>query len=308
MTDLLVIANGRFQRGGTGRRWDRVMRRLRELFGNGVEICFTSGPGDATRLAREALRAGAGWIAAAGGDGTIHEAVNGYFERDRNIQPNSTLSFLPCGSGNDWVRTLDFPSSLLPAVEKLASSGVRSVDVGLARYRNLNGAAEERVFINVAEAGIGGEFLLRRANSGQAIPGWLGYRLATLTTALSHRPQPMQLVLDGTKAWATGPLLSLIVAGGQYFGGGMHCAPMARPDDGLFEIITLGNFGKLEILTKLGDFFAGNYFSEPKVEHYSARALEAISGEKVYLELDGELAGTLPANFTLLPQALRIRY
>jgi len=308
MTDLLVIANGRFQRGWTGRRWDRVAVRLRELFGDGVEISFTCRRGDATQYARQALVAGVGWLAAAGGDGTIHEVVNGYFEKDRNIQPKSPLSFLPCGSGNDWVRTLGLPVDLFQAVEALAHASPHLVDVGHARFQGLQGTVEERVFLNVAEAGVGG-----RMTAGKGVAGWLpagrlGYRLCSLATALSHRPQCLQLIIDGTTGLATGPILSLIVAGGRYFGGGMHCAPMARPDDGLLETITLGNFGWAEILLKIGGFFSGSYLDDPKVSHRSVRSLEAISGEEVYLELDGELAGTLPATFTVLRHSLRLRY
>jgi diacylglycerol kinase (ATP) len=308
MTDLLVIANGRFQRGRNGRRWDRVEVRLRELFGNGVEIRFSSGKGDATRYAREALVAGVGWLAAAGGDGTINEVVNGYFEKDRNIQPKSPLSFLPCGSGNDWVRTLGLPIDLLKAVEALAHASPHLVDVGHVRYQGLDGTVEERIFLNIAEAGVGG-----RMTAGKGVAGWLpsgrlGYHLGSLATALMHRPQCLQLVIDGTTGLATGPILSLIVAGGRYFGGGMHCAPMARPDDGLLETITLGDFGWAEILLKIGSFFSGSYLDDSKVTHRSVHSLEAIGGSMVYLELDGELAGTLPATFTVLRHSLQLRY
>jgi len=308
MTDLLVIANGRFQRGWTGRSWDRVVLRLRELFGNGVEITFTSRRGDATQYARQALVDGAGWLAAAGGDGTIHEVVNGFFERDRNIQPKSPLSFLPCGSGNDWVRTLGIPTDLSKAVEALTHASPHLVDVGHVRFRGLQGTVEERVFLNVAEAGVGGRMAAGKGAAGWLPQGRLRYRLASLATALNHRPQRLQLIIDGKTGLATGPVLSLIVAGGRYFGGGMHCAPMARPDDGLLEAITLGDFGWAEILCKSRSFFSGNYLNEPKVAHRSVRLLEVSSGEEVYLELDGELAGTLPATFTALHHSLRLRY
>ncbi len=308
MTDLLVIANGRFQRGLAGRRWQRVLARLRELFGNGVEIHFTSGRGEATRRAREALIAGIGWLAAAGGDGTINEVVNGYFEKDQNIQPKSPLSFLPCGSGNDWVRTLGLAPDLLLSVEALARSSLHTVDVGMARCRSLEGIPQERVFLNVAEAGVGARLIARRSGGGLTNSSCLGYRLEALMTALSYPPQRLQLILDGATGVATGPILSLIIAGGRYFGGGMDCAPMARPDDGLLEVITLGDFGRVEILLKIRSFFTGRYLADPKVTHHSVRTLEATTGDRVFLELDGELAGMLPASFSILPHALQLRY
>src|SRR5262245_37822116 len=96
--DLLIIAHGKLQQGRPRKRFDAALRRLHEIFGSGIEARFTASRGDATRLTRVALQEeGAGWLAAAGGDGTIHEVVNGFFDRDRNLQPKSSLSFLPCG-------------------------------------------------------------------------------------------------------------------------------------------------------------------------------------------------------------------
>ncbi len=308
MADLLVIANGRFQRGPAGRGWEAVMLRLRQLFGEGVEIKFTARREHATELAREALASGTGWIAAAGGDGTINEVVNGYFEKGQNLRPGVPLSFLPCGSGNDWARTLGLPPDILMAVEGLARASLHTVDVGHARFRNFDGSVGERVFLNVAEAGAGGRLVAKRSTGGGYVRRRLGYRLDSLATALAHPAQNFRLIIDGSTETDSGPILSLIVAGGRYFGGGMHCAPMARPDDGYFEVITLGDFGWAEILTKIATFFSGTYIRDRKVTHRSVSSLEASSDGEVYLEMDGELAGTLPAAFTVLPLALQLRY
>jgi diacylglycerol kinase family enzyme len=139
MRDLLVIAHGKLQHGSSGRRWARAEQRLREVFGTCVEIRFTSGPGHATGLTRAALESGARWLAAAGGDGTNHEVVNGFFEGEENIRPEVPLSFLPCGSGNDWARTLEIPGNLVDAVTLLTASSTRRVDVGLARFQTAGG-------------------------------------------------------------------------------------------------------------------------------------------------------------------------
>ena len=118
----------------------------------------------------------------------------------------------------------------------------------------------------------------------------------------------LRLVVDEGIPVDAGPTLSLIVACGRYFGAGMNCAPMASPDDGLFEVITLGDFGAAELLFKVRRFFSGTYLSDPKVHHRSVRAIEATSEERVLLEMDGELVGTLPVRIRVLPSALAIRY
>jgi len=308
MTDLLVIANGKHRKGFSSGRWKRAITRLREIFGNRVEIQYTSQRGDGRHLAREALLSGAGWLAAAGGDGTIHEVVNGYFDRGRNIQPKSSLSFLPCGMGNDWIRTLGLPTDMHDSIESLVRAKVHLVDVGYARVQSLSGKTEEEVFINIAEAGMGAKVVENMDRRARVLRIPLSYVLGAITATLSYSPRRLQLILDGRTAIATEPLLSLIAANGRYFGAGMNCAPMAQPDDGLLEVITVGNFGKVEVVFNLRSFMKGTYLDMPKVKHHSVRSIDLSSGEKVLLELDGELVGTLPASIGILPQALQLRY
>jgi YegS/Rv2252/BmrU family lipid kinase len=306
MRDLLVVAHGKLQRGSAGRRWARAEMRLREIFGNRFEIQFTSAREDATRLTRAALESGASWLAAAGGDGTIHEVVNGYFNGAMNLKPDAVLSFIPCGSGNDWVRTLSIPADAADAVTALQQSAIRPIDVGFAEFLASDGSEHARVFLNVAEAGVGGR-MMARMNDGLSLRRTrIGYRLNTIANALTYRRSSLEVAVGGA-VLSTGPALSLIVAGGQYFGAGMRCAPMARPDDGLLEVIIVGNFGGVELLWKIHRFFSGSYLTDPKITHLSARALEVCSTDRICLELDGEFAGILPAKFRILPAALAIR-
>ncbi len=307
MSDLLVIAHGKLQCGYAARRWAQAELRLREIFGNGVEIRFTAGQGDATGIARDALKSGENWLAAAGGDGTFYETANGYFVAGRNIRPSAALSFIPSGSGNDWARTLGIPLNALSSVEALERSHVRQVDVGLVTFRETGGGRGKRVFLNVAEAGAGGR-LVALVNEGFPFARTrLGYRVGSIAVALSYIRRNLRISLDSGPEISTGPALSLIVAGGQYFGAGMRCAPTARPDDGKLEVIVIGDFGRVELLGKIHRFFSGTHLSHPKVFHRSARTIDVDSEGEVLLELDGELVGSLPATFAVLPGALTIR-
>ena len=296
--ELLVIANGRVPRR---RWWGRAEARLLTLFGNSVDIRYTRGRGDATLIAREALERGADWIVAAGGDGTINETLNGFFEGDRSVRPSAALSFLPCGTANDWVRTIGCPLKLRDAIDALPGTHPGTVDVGLARCRGQDGEICDRAFLNFAEAGVGSE-VMRRIEQRRG-----AYLPTAVSAAFSYLPRRFDLTLDQGEAKSIGPLLSFIVASGRYFGSGIRVAPMARPDDGLLEVITLGDFSRTEILRKITKFVRGKYFDEPKVCHYSVRELAAASGDSVSLILDGEIAGELPVTIRVAPRALKIR-
>jgi len=301
VAELLVIANGRIE---GQRRWIRAEKRLREVYGNGVEIRLTRGPGEATRMARELLQEGVSWIAVAGGDGTINEAVNGFFEDGCNIRPESHLSFLPCGTANDWARTAGVPQHPADAVDALAGAKVRAVDVGIAGFP---GQKREQVFLNFAETGAGSEVMRRLERTGGAGATRAGYIQAAVRVACTYVPRRVTLSLDGGGETATGPLLSLVVASGRYFGSGIRVAPMAEPDDGVLDVITIGDFTRAEVMRKIGKFVRGEYLGESKVRHHRARSLEVSADTPLPVVLDGELAGTLPLRVRVAPRALRLR-
>jgi diacylglycerol kinase (ATP) len=298
MVELMVLANGLVARH---RWWARAEARLRSLFGNSVEVRMTRARGDATAQTREAILNGVDWIAAAGGDGTIHEVANGLFEGERCVRPNVALSFLPCGTANDWVRSIGSPLRLGDAIDRLPNARQGSVDIGLARFRGPEGVMCERVFLNFFEAGVGSEVIRRMERSRR------GYLPTAISAAFSYVPRRFEVKLDQGDSTSVGPLISLIVAGGSYFGSGIRVAPMARPDDGLLEVITLGDFTRMEVLRKITRFVRGRYLAEPKVGHHSVRTVAAASDGPVSLILDGEIAGELPVAIRVAPRALRIR-
>lgn len=298
MAELLVIANGRLARR---RWWGTAQALLRTMFGNRVEIRFTRCRGDATFIAREELESGADWVAVAGGDGTINEVVNGFFDGGREVRPSAAMSFLPCGTANDWVRTVGSTLRLRDVIDALPGTQVRTVDVGFARFRGGDGEPCQRAFLNFAEAGVGSE-VIRRIERRRG-----RYLTAAVKAAFSYSPHRFAVTLDHEEAKSIGPLLSIIIASGRYFGSGIRVAPMARPDDGLLEVITLGDFSRTEILRKITKFVRGTYFHEPKVRHYSVQTLTASSCDAVSLILDGELAGELPVTIHVVPRALKIR-
>ena len=99
---------------------------------------------------------------------------------------------------------------------------------------------------------------------------------------------------------------SIVVANGQYFGGGMWVAPEARLEDGYFNLVVIGDVSKLEVLTNITRLYRGTIAGHPKVKTFRARSIELTSEEEVLIDLDGELVGRLPARFQILPQKLQV--
>lgn len=305
---VVVIVNPGSANGSLGKRWPDVQKTLRREMG-AFDHMTTAGPGDATRLTRAALRAGAGTVVAIGGDGTLHEVANGFFEDGAAIAPDATLALIPFGTGGDFRKTANIPKDLAAAARVVAGGVHRSIDVGRLTYRR----GHERhasIFINIASFGIGGVVDQIVNSSSKALGGRMTFFLATARATFRYKNRPVRLVFDGDEENAmTLTINSVAVANGRYFGGGMKIAPDASLDDGLFDIVAIGDMTKLEMLTSGGKVYSGRHLTLPKVVVRRAARLDAIpvhEGDEILLDVDGEQPGALPSTFELLPRAVKM--
>lgn len=306
MSGTLFIVNPHSAGGKTGRRWPELRATIQEAIGV-FEERFTRGPQEATRLCREGLAAGAELVVAVGGDGTINEVVNGFFDETGPIAPAATFGVVPAGTGGDFIKTLGVPRDVARAAAALKAAP-RAIDVGRLRYVDTEGQPALRYFINVAGFGIGGLVDRYVNRSSKALGGKISFALATLRAAAAYKNATVRLLLDGAPA-KEGRIYNVAVANGRFFGGGMQVAPNAELDDGLFDVVTLGDFGFGDLLLRGLDIYSGKHLRNPKVTVERVRRLEAIpqDGVEVLLDVDGEALGRLPATFELLPGALKVR-
>jgi len=299
-----VIVNPKSQGGRLGKRWTDVADTIARAFP--FDEALTQGPGDATRLAREALRAGAERVVAIGGDGTVNEVVNGFFdEAGAPIAPEASFALLPFGTGGDFRRTLGVPTELADAARAIAEGRRRRIDVGRLSFTTPSGERAHRMFANIASFGVSG-VVDRLVNESSKRFGKLSFMLATARATWSYKNQRVQLTFDGQdRVEAT--INTVAVANGRYFGGGMMVAPKAELDDGKFDVVAMGDFGFGDLLASGRRLYQGTHLSMDKVTSRRARVVEAEPlepGAVVELDVDGECPGRLPARFELLPGAL----
>jgi diacylglycerol kinase (ATP) len=248
--------------------------------------------------ADRAADAGDRLVVAVGGDGTAHEVVNGLLRRARAEPP--AFGALLAGTGADLVRSVPSPRRPEEVAGWLVSGRFRKLDA--ARVATSSG---RRYFINAADVGIGAE-VVRRAASG---PGFLGgtvnFMGAAVASLMVHRNAPVRLRLDDGRVQEL-RIRTIAVANGSCLGGGMRMAPRARPDDGLLEVVTIGDIGRLRGISSLPLLYRGKHDRLAEVQFATARRVEVESDEPIGVEADGELAGTTPAIFEIVPAALRV--
>lgn len=298
---LTLICNPRAGRGKVSRAIPRLRGALEER-GLDHELLFTDGKGDASRLARDALERGSRLIVAVGGDGTVHEVVNGMIEGDRVVAEGAVLGVVAGGSGCDFIRTFGLPPDPREAVRYLDGDESFPIDVGkLTCVRD--GGSISRYFVNIADVGLAAAAVAR----AERLPRWFGpmrYFFAFWLTVSRHRVA--QVKVDLVDRTYEGYMNNMVVANGQFFGGGMKIAPKAAPTDGLLDI-QIEHARRKEGIALLPKAFKGEHVPHPDIEE-AKRVRVAIEADRpLQVEADGEVLGHTPASFELLPDAIRLK-
>lgn len=302
----VVIVNPKSQGGKLGKRWTEVSETLGRAFP--FDEAITGGVGDATRLAREALKRGAERIIAIGGDGTVNEVVNGFFDGGTAINPEATFGLIPFGTGGDFRRTLGLPQDIAEAAALIAGGHRRKIDIGKLGFTSTDGSPATRMFANIASFGVSGVVDRLVNESGKKLGGKLSFMFASVRATWSYKNQRVQLVFDG-KDRADLSINTVAIANGKYFGGGMKVAPAAEIDDGTFEVVSIGDLGMGEVLSMSRKIYKGDHLSMSKVSVRRAKVVEAEPiepGAVIELDVDGENPGRLPARFEIVPAALYV--
>ncbi len=301
-----VIVNPESNRGRTRKRWEEIRQGLKSFIRE-FKFEFTEKPFHATDLARDAIKDGADLVIGVGGDGTMNEIANGFFEDSRIINPEAALGLVPSGTGCDLIKSLNIPAGLKGALQVLTDAPAVRMDVGRVRYRSNAGADEERFFLNVADFGLGGE-VVRRVTERRLQRKASSYVRCLVTTMVQYKIKRVRIRVDDRNL-PDGEYLIGAVANGRIFGKGMKVAPDARLDDGLFDSVLVRGFRFLEFCRHGWKLMNGSHVTHPKVTVVRGRKVEAWpgEGEDVLLELDGDQLGRLPATFEIIPRNLLIK-
>lgn len=290
----LVIVNPVAGGGRARRFWERSAVACREA-GLEVDVVHTERRGDAANLAAQG---GDRLVIAVGGDGTAHEVVNGLLRRPANRPPR--FGALMYGTGSDLVRTIPSPRRPDDVPAWLRQDRWRRIDAG-----RIGSSTGRRYFINAADVGIGAE-VVRRAAAGPArLGGTVNFLGAAVLSLMVHRNTTVRIRADDGSV-EEARVRTIAVANGSYLGAGMHIAPDARPDDGLFDVVIIGDFGRFEAIRHLPRLYRGTHVTLRKVRVMRAKRLEVDAVEPVGIETDGEPAGATPAVFEVVPLALNV--
>jgi diacylglycerol kinase (ATP) len=299
LTRTVFLVNPASANGSTGRRWAEIAHRAAAAGVHG-DALFSSRPGELGALARRAADEGAELLVVVGGDGSVNEVANGIAGRE-----GVEIAVLPRGTGWDFARSLGLPRGVDRAIAAARDGRTRTIDLGRATYRPWAGGEAQSWFANVASVGMSGAIAQRANDTTKALGGKASYVWATFAVFARWSNTEVEVSVDDETRRAR--MHDVIVANGPYIGGGMKICPDAQVDDGLFDVLLIGDLTKRDLLLTLPKTFRGTHLPHPKAELLRGREVRVDAPEPLPIELDGEQPGTTPVHFEVVPAALRVR-
>jgi len=269
----------------------QLMTSIQGLLPHDVEVVTTQYPGHAVELAREVAENEEMTVISLGGDGTHHEVINGLMPTAK-----ATFAVLPAGTGNDFVRMLGYPTVPAEMLQIALMGPTRRLDVG---------RVNDQYFLTVSGVGFDAEvagWVNRHEKHGNGT--WVFLR-AILKHLAQYRSQPVTVTVDG----ASREHMTFLIAVGnsRYYAGGMLMCPEAGLDNGLFHVIWVRQLSRLAVLPLLARVFRGSHVKHPAVETFLAAELTVTGPQHLLVHADGEIIGHLPATFSIVPEAIRVR-
>jgi diacylglycerol kinase (ATP) len=333
-TETAIIVNPKSASGLTGRNWDSLHLMIKRLFGDNIQVAFTEKSGDGTTLTTNFIKKGYKKIVAIGGDGTINEVANGFFEEDIGIHGNENnsngnnsflnqavlkpinsdvvMAVFPCGTRNVLVKSLDLPEEFAECCQNFEACKLQKIDVISARATNVgnHSKAASRIFINAAEIGIGAEIIDKAKKVRNVVNSrFISTLTGLFSTVPAYESSLCEISIDDGHENILTKMTMVVIANGRFLGGGFKAAPEANILDGLLDVVILKESSNLEMIENFLNIKDGDYTNEGDVFYRQAKkvAIKSKENRDIPITIDGEPIGILPATFEVLQNALTIR-
>ncbi len=297
-----IIVNPASGGGRTEPIMDSLLNSLRSRCGGRVSLVRTERPGHGAELARQAVLDGHREIVVVGGDGTIHECVNGIFALPPSYHHDITLGIVSTGTGCGLGRSLGIPLRIEDQIAIAFDSECRTIDLGRMRFDHTR---HTHVFVNECQIGIGAEVVLRTRKEKKAFGGSLSYTLATIPLLFSFPNPEVQLEIDDAPQHAA-RVTGISIGNGAITAGGMHLTPRAVLDDGLIDVLIMKGQSPVQRARGFAHVRSGKHIYSPNFDYHQVQRIRITSSMELPVTADGELSGALPVTIDTLPKSLRV--
>jgi diacylglycerol kinase family enzyme len=335
-TETVLIVNPNSCGGSTGKNWKSLYNQIKDIFGEKPQVVFSQKSGDGTTLTRDFLRRGFEKIVALGGDGTINEVANGFFEEitlgnnssdDKTtsaspvlkpINPEAMMGLVPAGSRNVLAKSLDLPDGIVECCQRFVNAKPQMIDVISALVTTVPATPNDhlkevaaRIFLNAAEIGVGAEIIDRSKKIRDKIKSrFISTISGVIATLPTYESNLCEVSVDDGRQSLLSKMTMGVVANGRYLGGGFKAAPKASVSDGLLDLTILKNSGSFKMLDEFVNMKGDADSTQEKndIFYIQAKKVSIKSKERdITVTIDGEPIGILPATFQVYQNALSVK-
>ena len=305
MKQIAFILHGKIK------KQDRIIAAVKTIFGETAALFFhvTQHAQHANQLVYDSVKQGATHIICLGGDGSLNEVINGVMRAKADGygghgESEVQVGLLPHGTGNDLAKTMRCTNDIGLLKTWIATNSYRYIDLGLAEFSDPQGNKASRYFVNITDVGIGGVIAHHLASSSKFWGPTITYQKEILSALLTYKNQPVKV--RGDNFDYDGKAMSIIVANGQFFGGGMGIAPHAVIDDRLLSVVIIGEISMFDYLKNLGNIKKSKRLEHPHVQYLTSVEVSVESPEgPLPIDMDGEFVGYSPMHLKNVPAAIR---
>lgn len=261
------------------------------------KVLVTSYPRHAIEITKEVLEYQPKYLISVGGDGTLNEVINGYLDSPEDFEDKPVVGVLPNGSANDFVTATNAPLELREVKKRMEKNKILIVDAGLAVTKETS-----RYFINVADIGFGA-IVVRKMRNGKFLNPSLSYLWAITRTFVTYKP--IHISCQSPDFTWEGKCTGVFVANGKCLGSGIYVAPDGKVNDGLLEVLIIGNVNMIDYALNISKLKKKQKISHPEFHYFTTSQIKIKAFETCYIESDGELIGSIPVECSILPKAVK---
>ena len=291
-----VIINPTSGNGSSQKKWPRI-KALLKTNGFDFKYAFTEYSNHSFELIQNAVNQGFKNIICIGGDGTLHNIVNGIMTQSKVVTTNINVGVIPIGTGNDWVKTHHIPNDIEKAIQIIKNRNLKHQDIGAIERDNSNPV----FFSNLAGIGFDG-YVVSKVGNYKSF-GAVAYLLGALIGLFSFKNFNAITRLNSKAIRSKNVMILIGIC--QYSGGGMRLTKSPDPFDGLFDVSIAKDLSKIDIIKNISRLFSGSIVNHNKVENFktSKISVEITDGSTPFIQADGELIGTGPMKIRIVPKA-----
>ncbi len=298
-----LIINPKSASGNTMKLWREVKSQLQARI-PAFEVFMTEFPRHATEITQHLCEKQYERIIVMGGDGSLHEVVNGLFDADgKMIQPNIKLGILNSGRGCDFIKSLDIPTDCAQNINILVDSKVRHIDLGKITFQTAKGPKTE-YYLNSFSYGLGGDVAGKVMRQNSFLPPSVMYFTASVSGLFASQPTTIEIELPN-KPITKKQYINVFAMCGKYSGGGMNWAARAKIDDGLVDIVLVHKMSKLKLALSSGKVYEGKFDTIEEVEYIQAPWVHFKAEKELPMEMDGEVTSSKDVKIEILPKILQ---